>query len=130
VHYYIEAFRRFADFNGRSRRAAYWYFVLFNIVVGIAISVPETLLGLANPETGYGPFSGLYSLVVFLPSLAVLARRLHDIGRSGWWILIIFLPIVGFFVLLYWTVKDSEAGANAYGPNPKAAQTGFEAERP
>ncbi|MEE4277317.1 MAG: DUF805 domain-containing protein [Halieaceae bacterium] len=87
------------------------------------------MLGLANPETGYGPVRGLYSMVVFLPSLAVLARRLHDIGRSGWWILIIFLPIVGFLILLYWTVKDSEPGDNAYGRSPKAGPDVFEPER-
>lgn len=63
--------------------------------------------------------SGLFSLALFIPSLAVAVRRLHDIGRSGWWLLIGLIPLVGAFVLLVFAVQDSQPGSNAYGPNPK-----------
>lgn len=71
-------------------------------------------------EGGYGLLSGLYSLGVFLPGLAVAVRRLHDTGRSGWWLLVGFLPVIGLIVLLVFMVLDSEEGTNDHGPNPKA----------
>lgn len=119
MNYYIECLKKYAVFDGRSQRAAYWYFFLFNLIVSVVLGFIDTFMGLADPTTGYGPISGLYTLAVFVPGVAVTARRLHDIDRSGWWMLIIFVPIIGFLVLLYWTVKDSDAGENQYGPNPK-----------
>jgi uncharacterized membrane protein YhaH (DUF805 family) len=119
MYYYLDAIRKYAVFDGRAQRAAYWYFILLNLLISLAIGIVEVIVGIADAETAYGPVSGLYSLFIFLPSTAILARRLHDIGRSGWWILLIFVPIIGLLVLLYWTVKDSEPGENQYGPNPK-----------
>lgn len=115
MEWYMQALRNWSDFNGRARRSEYWYFTLFNIIVGIVISlIDQFVLG----SDGTGILSNIYSLLIFIPSLAVAIRRLHDTGRSGWWLLIA-LTVIGVFVLLYFYVQDSEPGTNAYGPNPK-----------
>lgn len=103
-------FGKYADFNGRARRSELWWFVLFNVVVSAILT---TILG--------DRLGSVYSLAVFLPSIAVAARRLHDIGRSGWWQLIGLIPIVGLIVLIYWYVQPGQPGANEHGPNPVAA---------
>lgn len=99
-------FNNFTNFSGRARRSEYWYFFLFNYVSMMILSKINIL-------------SGVYSLIVFIPALAVLIRRLHDTGRPGWWFFIVFLPIVGAFVLIYLLAQDSQPGTNQYGPNPK-----------
>lgn len=101
-------FTKYVDFSGRARRSEYWFFVLalfiLNIIVGfIGVDFISYIVGLA----------------VFLPSLAALARRLHDTGRSAWWILIGLVPLVGAIILIVFAVQDSEAGSNQYGPSPK-----------
>jgi len=121
LNYYLDGLQKYAIFEGRAQRAAYWYFVLLNLIISLAIGIVEVMVGIADAETAYGPVSALYSLFIFLPATALLARRLHDVGRSGWWILLMLIPIIGFFVLLFWTIQDSEPGDNRYGPNPKAA---------
>lgn len=105
-------FSQYVGFKGRARRSEYWWFVLFNLIVGVVISLIVRL-------TGWNFLSMLYSLAVLLPGLAVAVRRLHDIGKSGWFYLFVFIPLVGAIILLVWFCKDSEPGANAYGPNPK-----------
>jgi uncharacterized membrane protein YhaH (DUF805 family) len=89
-------------------------FVLVNFIVGLVLWALFAFTGMFGTVISY-----LYSLAVLLPSLAVGARRLHDTGRSGWWLLIDFIPIVGQIVLIYFFVLDSQPGANQYGPNPK-----------
>ncbi len=120
MDWYIDAWKNFANFQGRARRKAYWMFVLFNIIAIIALSVIEGFIGLRS-EGSYGILSGLYSLAVILPGLAVAARRLHDTGRSAWWLLIGLVPLVGPIVLIVFLVQDSQPGTNQYGPNPKGA---------
>jgi uncharacterized membrane protein YhaH (DUF805 family) len=120
MNWYLDAWRNYITFTGRSRRAAYWMFVLFNFIAVILANVIDNVLGLAG-EAGYGPFSMIYGLAVFLPGLALAIRRLHDTGRSGWWMLIGFIPIVGLIVLIIFFVQDSQPGSNQYGPNPKGA---------
>lgn len=115
MNYYIDAWKNYVNFQGRARRKAYWMFVLFNIIVAIIASVIDNVLG-----TG-GVIGGLYSLAVLLPGLALGVRRLHDIGKSGWWLLIALIPLIGFIVLLIFAVTDSQPGENQYGPNPKGA---------
>ena len=105
-------FSKYVTFSGRARRSEYWYFVL-------AISIVSIVLTLI--DGGEGVLSLLWSLGTLLPSLAVGVRRLHDIGRSGWWLLIILVPLIGFVVLIYFAIKDSEPGENRFGPNPKGA---------
>ena len=113
VEWYLKALKNYVGFGGRAQRKEYWMFVLFNIIVGVALGVADVMLGL-------GWLSPLYVLAVFLPGFAVGFRRLHDIGKSGWWIWISVIPLIGL-VLLYFLVQDSEAGDNHYGPNPKTA---------
>ena len=103
----------YADFSGRARRAEYWWFALFNLLVSVVAQVVDSSFG-TDPL-----FRVLVTLGLFVPGLAVGVRRLHDVGRSGWWILIALVPIVGFIVLLVWFVGDSKAD-NQWGPNPKA----------
>ena len=115
MYWYLEVLKKYAVFYGRARRTEYWMFVLFNFIIAMAISIVESLLG--SP----GFIGMLYGLAVFIPSLAVSVRRLHDTGRSGLWLLIAFVPLIGFIVLLVFMVQDSEYGQNQYGPNPKEA---------
>ncbi|MFA6534492.1 MAG: DUF805 domain-containing protein [Patescibacteria group bacterium] len=115
MDYYLAVLKKYAVFSGRATRAEYWYFVLFNLIISAVLVTVWRIFGGA----GYGPLQGLYSLAVLIPSLAVLARRLHDTNHSGWWILIAFLPVIGAIVLLVFAVSDSQPGANGYGPNPK-----------
>jgi uncharacterized membrane protein YhaH (DUF805 family) len=124
MDWYIAVIKKYAVFSGRSRRKEYWYFVLFNILISIGLSVIDGVLGTGNAETGTGLLSGIYSLAVLIPSLAVLVRRLHDTNRSGWWILIGLIPIIGWIVLLVFVVEDSNPGQNQYGANPKDTAVG------
>lgn len=119
MSWYFEVLRKYAVFSGRARRKEYWFFALFNFLVSIALVMVEAALGMGDLESGYGPISGLYSLAVIIPGLAVSVRRLHDTGRSGWWFLVVLVPLIGAIVLLVFTLLDSEAGTNEYGPNPK-----------
>lgn len=115
VENYKSVFLKWSDFKGRSRRREYWYFALANIIVSILLAVVDNVV---FKSAGTGPLGGLYSLVVLVPGLAVSFRRLHDIGKSAWWLLVALIPLVGLVVLIYFTVKDSEPD-NIYGPNPK-----------
>ncbi len=95
-------------------------FVLFNIIFAFAAIVIDNVLGMSiSAEVPYGPFYIIYLLVVLIPGLAVLVRRLHDIGKSGWWFLIVLIPFIGNIWLLVLLAKDSTDGSNEYGPNPK-----------
>ena len=119
MKYFLYCLQHYADFNGRARRSEYWYFVLFNFIVSILIGLSlGVIAGLLNvPALVYLAY--LWSLAVFIPSLAVSVRRLHDIGRSGWWLLLSLIPLVGAIILILWHCTDSQPGANQYGPNPK-----------
>jgi uncharacterized membrane protein YhaH (DUF805 family) len=99
-------FSKYADFNGRAKRPEFWWFVLFCFLVSMALSMASSVL------------SGLFSLGVLLPSLAVGARRLHDINRSGWWQLIGLIPVVGWIVLIVFCTQEGESGDNQYGAPP------------
>ncbi len=114
---------KYVDFSGRARRSEYWYFALFNFLVGIVASILDSILGTGYDDTTGGLINTVVGLALFLPGLAVAVRRLHDTGRSGWWILLVFAIIIGWIVLLVWLVTDSK-GDNQYGPNPKGATAG------
>ena len=107
-------FSQYAGFSGRARRSEYWYFVLFNFIVSFVLG----LLGQA--ASIFSILSGIVSLALLVPGLAVAIRRLHDIGKSGWYLLFVLIPLVGSIILITWCCKDSDPGDNAYGPNPKA----------
>ncbi|SEO47774.1 DUF805 domain-containing protein [Paenibacillus sp. OV219] len=113
MEWYTKVITNYVGFQGRARRKEYWMFILINIIISVILSILENLLGLSNL------LSKLYSLFIFLPSLAVTVRRLHDTDKSGWWVLIGLIPFVGFIVLLIFTCLDSDPGTNRYGENPK-----------
>ncbi len=98
---------------GRSIRSEYWYWVLFDIIGSIVASVIDYLLGVPA-------FGALFSLVTILPSLAVAVRRLHDLDRTGWWILLALIPIIGWIILLIWYCSRGTVGPNRFGPDPLA----------
>lgn len=114
MDWYVKVMKKYVDFTGRARRKEYWMFFLINFVIALALAVVDAVLG-------FGLLGGLYALAVLLPSLAVTVRRLHDTGRSGWWILIGLVPIIGIIVILVFMVLEGQPGDNAFGPNPKAA---------
>ena len=119
MNWYLKVLKDYAVFSGRAQRAEYWFFVLFNVIASIILMFVDKIIGTFNPETGVGLLSTIYSLGVLIPSIAVGARRLHDIGRTGWWLLLGFIPILGAIVLLIFFILDSQPGTNVYGPNPK-----------
>jgi uncharacterized membrane protein YhaH (DUF805 family) len=121
VSWYLEALKKYAVFSGRSRRMEYWYFVLFNIIVAVVLALIDTLLGTFNVVQGVGLLSGIYGLAVLIPTLAVTVRRLHDIDRTGWWIFINLIPLIGTIVLLVFELTPGTPGSNSYGPDPKQA---------
>ena len=121
MNWYIAVLKKYAVFDGRARRKEYWFFVLFNIIFALVLAFIDGMVGTFNPESGYGVLSGIYGLAVFIPGIAVSIRRLHDTDRSGWWILICLIPLIGAIWLLILFVLDGTAGQNQYGPDPKVA---------
>lgn len=114
MNWYIGVLKQYAVFSGRARRTEYWMFTLINILIMIGLSIIESVLGISS-----GLFSTIYSLGVLLPSLGVSVRRLHDTNRSGWWILLALIPLIGAIVLIIFMVQDSTPGENQFGSNPK-----------
>ncbi len=112
--WYMKALTQYVEFTGRARRKEFWTFTLVNLVISLIISALDNIVGL-----GIGFLGTLFSLAILLPSIAVAIRRLHDIGKEGWWLLIGLIPIIGWIVLIYFYVQDSEPGPNSYGANPK-----------
>jgi uncharacterized membrane protein YhaH (DUF805 family) len=108
MNYYISVLKNFANFNGRARRSEYWYFVLFSVIISVALSSIDRMMGFES-----GLLSTIYSLAVLVPSIAVGVRRMHDVGKSGWFILI---PIYNLILALTPGVE----GENEYGEDPKA----------
>lgn len=120
MHWYVDVLKKYAEFGGRAGRQEFWMFVLFNFLATLVLGFIDVATGLASEQTGIGLLSGLYSLGVLIPYLAVSVRRLHDTGRTGWWLLIVLIPLIGPIVLLVFMVLDSEPGQNQYGLSPKA----------
>lgn len=117
MQWYLAVLKNYADFSGRARRTEYWMFGLVNFAITLVFYV----LAFVAHSGFFILLVALYGLAVLLPSLAVLVRRLHDIGMSGWWILIGLVPIVGSIVLLVFTVLPGNRGPNRYGDDPKGA---------
>lgn len=117
-------FKNYANFKGRARRSEYWWFLVFNSLVVIFLNLIVQPIAASNPESMF--MLGLvlllylaYLVGMIIPCWAVTVRRLHDIGKSGWWWLISLIPIVGSLVLLVWSCQDSDVCENKYGPSPK-----------
>ena len=121
IDYMKLALSRYADFSGRSRRMEYWMFFLLNIGVSIVATILDGILGMSGMIAGaYGPLSVIAMLALLVPGIAVAVRRLHDQDKSGWWLLIAFIPILGGLVLLVFMFLEGTKGDNQYGPDPKA----------
>ena len=118
MNWYFQVLKKYAVFDGRAGRSEYWYFVLFNTIIGFALGIIESLAGIA-PEMDFSVLGGIYTLAVLLPSIGVSIRRLHDTGRSGWWLFISLIPFIGAIIILSFTLTDSQEGTNQYGPSPK-----------
>lgn len=121
MDYVKKCFQNYANFNGRARRAEYWYFCLFNILVSIGLALLGSAFGGGMAKMLEGVAS-LYSLATLVPGLAVAWRRLHDIGRSGGYWFFIFIPLAGPIILLVWLATSGDVGDNPYGPDPKAEE--------
>jgi uncharacterized membrane protein YhaH (DUF805 family) len=117
MNWYVQALKKYAVFSGRARRMEYWMFAVINFIISFSLSMIDMATG-----TGQGywsPLATIYGCATVIPSLAVGVRRLHDTGKSGWWLLIGLVPILGVIVLIVLFAQDSQPGANQYGPNPK-----------
>ena len=125
MKWYLKVWKQYADFRGRARRNEFWMFTLFNALIGFALSlVMMPFMASMNfiPVVIIAILLGCYSLAVFVPSLAVAVRRLHDIGKSGWYFFIGCIPLVGGIIILVWFFQDSQVGENKWGRNPKKGQ--------
>ncbi len=123
MNWYLKVVRdNYANFSGRAQRVEYWMFVLINVVISVVLSIVEQTAGLTSEPDALGQTQGyltpIYSLIVLIPSMAVTIRRLHDVGKSGWWILIA-LTCIGVIPLLIWYISEGTPGDNQYGPNPR-----------
>lgn len=115
MDWYLKVLQQYAVFDGRSRRQEFWMFALIHVGVSVGLTVIGSVIGLQDVLVW------LYPLAVSLPVIGVSIRRLHDTGRVGWWLLMCFIPIVGWIVLLVFYAQEGEQGSNQYGANPKGA---------
>jgi len=120
MNWYLAVINKYVDLSGRARRKEYWMFFVFNIIISFVVALVGGLIGGRDGLLTVS-LPGLYTLFIFLPSLAVTVRRLHDTNRSGWWILISLVPFFGALILFVFTILDSDPDTNTYGPNPKLA---------
>jgi uncharacterized membrane protein YhaH (DUF805 family) len=119
MHWYVDVLKKYAIFDGRARRQEYWMFFLFNVIVSIVLAGVDNVSGLTKAAGGVSPLQTLYALAVLVPAIAVAVRRLHDTGRAGLWLLIVFIPCIGGLVLLVFMIMEGDRGSNAFGPDPK-----------
>jgi uncharacterized membrane protein YhaH (DUF805 family) len=119
MNWYLEVLKKYARFDGRAGKQEYWYFSLFSFIIIVVLSVIDLMTGTFNVTVGLGLLSGIYTLAVLIPGIAVSVRRLHDTDRSGWWFLINAIPLIGVIVFLVFTAQDGTPGDNQYGSNPK-----------
>jgi uncharacterized membrane protein YhaH (DUF805 family) len=115
-------FQKYVGFQGRARRSEYWWWVLFFIIVAIVANIADTFVDPAAPGEmiHYGYIYGIAALALILPSLAVTVRRLHDTNRSGFWIFLGLIPLIGAIILIIWYCQKGTASSNTYGPDPTA----------
>lgn len=112
MEFFMRAYKNYANFSGRDTRQQYWMFYLFYIIFVVVFGFVDPLIG------AVGLLNGIFILVSIIPSVALATRRLHDIGKSGWWQLLALIPVVGSIVLLVFLVKQGDPGENQFGPNP------------
>jgi uncharacterized membrane protein YhaH (DUF805 family) len=119
MHWYIDVLRKYWVFEGRARRKEYWIFALISSLILIFLSLVDEMTGWKVWDDE-GVLSLIYSVAVLVPSLAVMVRRLHDTDRSGWWCLILLIPLIGLIVVFVFLVSNGNEGDNRFGPDPKA----------
>jgi len=107
---------KYYNFNDRAQRSEYWWFALFGCGVTIVLSILDNLI--FNNASGYGIFSTIWGFAILLPYLGVGVRRLHDLDKSGWWLLISLIPVVGFIILVFWFVQQGTRDQNRFGADP------------
>ena len=117
MEWYIKVLKQYADFSGRARRKEYWMFTLFNIIMMFVLMFVIMMVKGSPAMLALATIA--YSLYIIIPSIAVVVRRLHDIGKSGWWYFIVLVPLVGGILLIVWLCTDSQADENNWGANPK-----------
>jgi uncharacterized membrane protein YhaH (DUF805 family) len=117
LNWYIAVLKKYTVFDGRASRAEYWYFSLVNALISVLLSFVDFSLGYIHLSSGIGLLSGVYTLAVMLPVTGVTIRRLHDINRSGWWVVIALIPLLGLIALLVMLVLKGTDGENPYGAN-------------
>jgi len=118
MEWFIKVIKSFS-FNGRARRKEYWFFFLFVIVIAFLLGLLDSLIGTYSRKTELGLLGGIFLLGILIQSIAVGVRRLHDTGRSGWWLLIGFIPFVGSIIVLILMLLAGQPGMNEYGPDPR-----------
>lgn len=124
MKYYIEAFKKYFVFSGRTSRKAFWMFFLMNIIIAWVVIMVDKGAGMPHyfdfefTDYGNGPFYSFYNLLLFIPTLAISFRRLHDVGKSGWWIFITLIPVIGLIWLIVLLASEGEYQTNQYGGMP------------
>jgi uncharacterized membrane protein YhaH (DUF805 family) len=119
MRWYIKVLKNYTNFSDRARRKEYWMAFLFNVIFAFIMIILDHIFGIVITGVGYGPLYIIYGLALLIPGIAVTIRRLHDTGRSGWWLFIGLVPFIGAIWLLVLLVLDSQQGENKYGSNPK-----------
>ncbi|MGF1713175.1 DUF805 domain-containing protein [Vibrio kagoshimensis] len=119
MEYFISTIKQYAVFKGRARRKEFWYFYLISLVISFALAFLDNQMGTFNPELGGGLLGGVYGIFIFLPSLSLTVRRIHDTSHSGYWAFILLIPIIGVLAILFFALMDSKPGSNEYGISPK-----------
>jgi len=123
MQWFTDVIKKYAVFNGRARRKEFWMFTLFSVIISIILSIIDRAIGTtygANDSSGV--LQSIYGLAILLPTIGVAIRRMHDTGRSGWWILISLIPCVGWIIFIVFAAQEGNAGDNQHGPDPKAAE--------
>lgn len=111
--------QNYVNFEGRARRKEFWSYQLVYFLLYLAVYIPSLILIVMTEISSFAFIPFVMAIALWLPGLAVCVRRLHDIGRSGWWYLILLIPLIGGFILLYWAIKEGDPGPNQYGEDPK-----------
>ncbi|MCI5210553.1 MAG: DUF805 domain-containing protein [Candidatus Electrothrix sp. ATG2] len=119
MNWYLKVLKKYKEFEGRAGRKEFWYALLINFIVMALLGGIDRGIGTFSEASGVGLLHTLYALAVFLPMLAVQVRRLHDTNRSGWWVLIGLVPVIGWIVLVFFSVQKGTEGENQYGDDPQ-----------
>ncbi|WP_020389960.1 DUF805 domain-containing protein [Kribbella catacumbae] len=122
MQWFTEVIKKYAVFSGRARRKEFWMFALFSTIISIVLGIIDRAIGTTYGAGDSGVLQSIYGLAVLLPTIGVAIRRMHDTGRTGWWVLISLVPCVGWIIFIVFAAQEGAAGDNQYGPDPKAAE--------